>query len=76
MEACIIMDSSPTGPGTFRAAPLIEKDIGYQNSVRFLINEELILLSKISDKTREEELEKIKNCLTSDRIKLSRKTRK
>ena len=58
VEACIIMDSSPSGPGTFRAAPLLEKDIGYQHSVRYLINEELILLSKISDKDREEELEK------------------
>ena len=53
VEACIIMDSSPSGPGTFRAAPLVEKDTGYQNSVRYLINEELILLSKISDETRD-----------------------
>ena len=58
VEACITMDSSPSGPGTFRAAPLLEKETGYQNPVRHLINEELILLSQISDKTRDEELGK------------------
>jgi hypothetical protein len=58
VEACITLVSSPSGPGTFRAAPLVKKDTGYQNSVRHLLNEELILLSKISDKTKDEELEK------------------
>jgi hypothetical protein len=77
VEACITMDSSPSGPRTFRSAPLVEKDTGYQNSVRHLINEELILLSQISDKTRDEELEeKNRGCLTLDRTKLSIKTRK
>jgi hypothetical protein len=58
VEACINLNSSPSGPGSFRAAPLVEKDPGYQNSVRHLLNEELILLSQISDKTKDEKLEK------------------
>ena len=48
VEAEITMDWSPPGPGTFRAMPNVQKDPGYNRSVKFLIREELIELSNIS----------------------------
>ena len=58
VEACITLDKTPPGPGLFRANPKIEKDESYQNSVRYLINEELINLCNINDKSKEEEHKK------------------
>ena len=58
VEASITMDNSPSGPVTFRASPFLEKDLSYKNSVKFLTNEELINLSKISHKDRDDELRK------------------
>ena len=52
------MDNSPSGPGTFRASLFLEKKLSYKNSVRFLIHEELLNLSKISHKDRDDELVK------------------
>ena len=60
MEAAITMDSLPSQPGTFRAAPLIEKKPSNKNSVKYLINEEIINLSKISHNDRDEEHRKNK----------------
>ena len=48
VEAEITMDRSPPGPGTFRAMPNVQKDPGYNRSVKFLIREKLIELSNIS----------------------------
>lgn len=48
VEAEITMDRAPPGPGIFRAMPNVQKDPGYNRSVKFLIREELIELSNIS----------------------------
>jgi hypothetical protein len=53
-QATIILDKSPTGPGTFRAAPHIEADFGYQQSVKYLIQDEMISLSNITKKEKDE----------------------
>ena len=60
VDACFTMETSLSRSGTFRAPPLIEKTPGYQNSENFLINEELISLSKISHREMEEEYRKNK----------------
>ena len=32
VEAAISMDNSPSGPGTFRASPYLEKNLSYKSS--------------------------------------------
>ena len=59
VEAEITLDKSPSGPGTFRAMPNIERHEDYKRSVKYLIREELINLANISD--LEKEAEHVKN---------------
>ena len=61
VEAEITLDKSLSGPGTFRAMPNIERNEIYKRSVKYLIREELINLTNISDLEKEAEHAKNNN---------------